>query len=479
MDGNVNEKPSVGLSKRLAVTILSLIVVALVMTTFIVVWYSAGSFDGVFSGAELLQNLGIFAIILFIMFGIYAYIYFFDNKNLNNRSFLMIFVIMLITLIVCCISTDILNIFAMPVQLCAVLICVLLGQKIAAASNLMMSQLLLIVFLIKQPFATESMGIIAASIFCNAISGFVLLFLVSLNLSRFKFIAVGFMAGFIMAPFAAVVSVALGVDGIGILTNTLWVVIANIMSIVLYMPMLPIMESVFNVVTDFKLDELCNYSAPLLKKLSTEAPGTFNHSIIVANLSENCAMAIGENTHLARAAALYHDVGKLKNPEFFIENQHDGYNPHDDLIPEVSVSMITKHTKNGVKMIEEYHLPKELGTVALEHHGTCQIKAFYYKAQRITEGTLDDDMFRYDGPKPSTKIAAIVMLCDTAEAAIRALGLRDTGAIEEFVNGQIKEKLEDGQFDDCSVTMSDLAKIRATIVTVMAGIHHARIDYKK
>ena len=146
----------------------------------------------------------------------------------------------------------------------------------------------------------------------------------SRNYTRIKFILVGLIAGLVMSPFAAIVTVAAHSTGLDILYNSIWVFVANVISVVLYMPLLPIFESIFNMVTDFKLDELCSFSQPLLKRLSVEAPGTFNHSLIVGNLAENCAIAVGENPHLARAGGYYHDVGKLKNPEFFVENQMRG-----------------------------------------------------------------------------------------------------------------------------------------------------------
>jgi uncharacterized domain HDIG len=282
-----------------------------------------------------------------------------------------------------------------------------------------------------------------------------------------------------MAPFAAIVTMAMDGDMASILTNALWVVVANCISVVLYMPLVPILESVFNVITDFKLDELCSFSEPLLKRLATEAPGTFNHSIVVGNLAENCALAIGEDTHLARAGSYYHDVGKLRSPEFFIENQTDGYNPHDDLIPEVSVSMITKHTKNGAQLIREAHLPEELAHIANEHHGTSPVNYFYYKAQKITEGKLGDEEYRYDGPRPTTKISAIIMICDTVEAASRAIQPENTEALSKLVDKLVKEKLDLMQFDECAITMNDLAVIKKTIVDILPGIHHARIEYKK
>ncbi len=464
--------------KKLLGGVLALFAFSVIMTLFVLLWYAGQNYGEVFT-ENILKDLAIFVMIVFLMFGLYVYMLLFEKKLLVTKNMVMIYLIMLLTLISCCVTSDLLNIFALPLQLCALMLCVLVGGRMAIAGNLFMSQMLLIIFLIKNPFAAESMSRIAASVFCNTISGFILIYLASLNLTRIKFILYSLIAGIAIAPFATVVSLAVGESGRGMLDNTLWVIGSNALAVILYMPLMPLFESGFNVITKFKLEEICDFSAPLLKQLSEKASGTFNHSIVVGNMAEKCAMAIGEDIRLARACAYYHDVGKIKSPEFFAENQNGGYNPHDDLIPEVSVNMISKHTKNGATLIREHHLPEELAQVALEHHGTTPIKAFYYKAQKITDGELDDFKFRYEGPKPGSKISAIVMLCDTTEAAVRAMNLKTLKEIDDFVTSTIKEKIDDGQFDECEITMSDLAKIKEAIVNMLAGIHHARVEYKK
>lgn len=156
-----------------------------------------------------------------------------------------------------------------------------------------------------------------------------------------------------------------------------------------------------------------------------------------------------------------------------------GINPHDELIPEVSVSMITKHTKNGAALIREARLPEELAQIALQHHGTSPVNYFYYKAQQITEGNLADDEYCYDGPKPQTKIAAIIMICDTIEAAARAVAPDSREQLMDLIDNLVKDKLDHGQFDECSITMNDIRLIKETIADILPSVNHARIKYKK
>lgn len=253
--------------------------------------------------------------------------------------------------------------------------------------------------------------------------------------------------------------------------------LSGFISVALFMILVPVLDSVFNFITDMRLAELTATDAPLMKRLYAEAPGTFNHCLTVANYTEACASAIGANTYLARAAAFYHDIGKLKNPQYFKENQIDGYNPHDEITPELSTALIKKHVANGVLMAKEYHLPELFSTFIKEHHGTMPIQFFYSKAQKYTDGTLDDTGFRYDGPTPSNKISAVLMICDASEATLRALSVDDRTKAEQIVDNIINDRLKYRQFDNCDITMKELKIIKETIVTVYLGISHKRIAY--
>ena len=216
-----------------------------------------------------------------------------------------------------------------------------------------------------------------------------------------------------------------------------------------------------------------------IQRLASEAPGTFNHSLVVGNLAEACASAIGENPNMARCAAYYHDIGKLKAPIYFSENQ-SSYNPHDELIPEVSVSMITSHTLFGEILAKQNRLPKEIVAICREHHGTSPVGYFYRKALTLKEeGDLAVDKYTYAGPKPQTKIAAIIMIADTIEAAMRAYMPDTKEEFEARINKLVDEKMELRQFDECPITMGDIAVIKRTIIEVLPSIHHSRVSYEK
>ncbi|MBQ9276745.1 MAG: HDIG domain-containing protein, partial [Clostridia bacterium] len=264
-----------------------------------------------------------------------------------------------------------------------------------------------------------------------------------------------------------------------LLWNVVWCYGANIAAALVFMPLVAIFEGMFNIADDFRLNELCNLSNPLLKRLASEAPGTFNHSLVVGNLAEACASAIGENPNMARCAAYYHDIGKLKAPIYFSENQ-SSYNPHDELIPEVSVSMITSHTLFGEILAKQNRLPKEIVAICRQHHGTSPVGYFYRKALTLKEeGDLAVDKYTYSGPKPQTKIAAIIMIADTIEAAMRAYMPDTKEEYEARINKLVDEKLELRQFDECPITMGDIAIIKQTIIEVLPSIHHSRINYDK
>ena len=237
-------------------------------------------------------------------------------------------------------------------------------------------------------------------------------------------------------------------------------------------------EAVFNMLTNYRLAEITDHKSKLIKRMIETAPGTFNHSMVVASLAETCATAIGENPLLARAAAYYHDIGKLKQPIYFTENQH-GYNPHDDLTPELSTEIIRSHTKDGYDLIKKYHLPIILADVAREHHGTLPIQYFYAKALKYTEGELNIEDFSYPGPKPHSKIAAIIMLADGCEAAVRAQNDRSREKVEKIVGSIIADRMKLEQFSECEITMREIDLIREAIENGLSGVYHDRINYPK
>lgn len=255
--------------------------------------------------------------------------------------------------------------------------------------------------------------------------------------------------------------------------------IGSMLAVAIFIVFLPLYESIFAVWTNFRLAEVCSPSQPLLKELKEKAPGTYNHSVNVANLVESCAIAIDLNPYMARACAYFHDVGKINHPEYFTENQKDGRNPHDDLIPEVSVNMITGHVKDGVEILKKHHMPETVIRAAYEHHGDATVSYFYIKAQSITEEQLGNYAYRYNANKPSTKYSALVMICDMCEAITRAKPPADEEGMRAIVENVINSKLKDGQFDDCTMSVKDFAIIKDTICEVAMATMHKRIDYDK
>ena len=243
---------------------------------------------------------------------------------------------------------------------------------------------------------------------------------------------------------------------------------------------LPIIENVFRVMTPYGLAELADHNQPLLKKLLSDAPGTFNHSLIVSHLAEAAAEAIGANPILARVGTMYHDIGKLLRPMFFVENQsfYGIENPHKTCTPRFSKMLITAHPKDGLELAKEYHLPQVINNFISQHHGTSLVSYFYNEALKEEgEDNVKEEQFRYPGPKPSTKETAILMIADAVESAVRAAKNPSNEQIDAIIQKIIKERLNDGQLDDSPLTLKDLKTIAETFSRMLRGMHHKRIKY--
>lgn len=244
--------------------------------------------------------------------------------------------------------------------------------------------------------------------------------------------------------------------------------------------MLGVFERLFDITTDVTLLELSDLNHPLLKDLSIKAPGTFHHSIIVGNLSESAALAIGANSLLARVGSYYHDIGKMEKPEYFVENQKDKYNKHEGLAPNMSALILSSHVKNGLEMAEKFKLPKLIRDFIPEHHGKNLMSYFYNKAK---EGSNTKDVreadYRYPGPSPKSKETAIVMLADTVEAATRTLSNPSAGRLRKQVEELVEQRFLEGELDDSDLTMRDLKGIIDGFMSVLLGIFHQRIEYPK
>lgn len=250
-----------------------------------------------------------------------------------------------------------------------------------------------------------------------------------------------------------------------------------ILSAALTIGLLPFFESVFGIVSDMRLVELSNPNHPLLKKVLTETPGTYHHSVMVANLADAACEAIGANGLLARVGSYYHDIGKSVRPLYFIENQH-GVNPHDQLTPEESRDIIIAHAADGANLLAAKKMPQQIIDIARQHHGTSFLKFFYIKAKEQDGDVVEDD-FRYHGPKPQTKEIAVISIADSCEAAVRSMKEPTPEKISGLVKSIVKDKLNDGQFDECELSMKEIRIVEQVICETLNGIFHSRIEYPK
>lgn len=319
--------------------------------------------------------------------------------------------------------------------------------NIEAGIYFYISQIAAIIFLSN---IKDRLTIVRAGIGMSIVNVITVILFIFLSFEKYTFIDVFMLSGFAIA--------------------------AALLSAVLTLGLLPFFETGLGMLSDIKLISLANPNQPLLRKLLTEAPGTYHHSIMVANLSETACEAVGANGLLARVGAYYHDIGKTARPHYFIENQLSIKNPHDDLDPLQSAEIIIRHPYDGAEMLIKQKLPKEIIDIAKQHHGTTLLKYFYYKEKETNE-TISEKDFRYPGPKPQTKETAIICVCDSVEAAARSLKEPTEMKIDEIVSSIVNDRLMDGQFDECDLTIKELKQVRTAICETLKGIFHSRIQY--
>lgn len=291
-------------------------------------------------------------------------------------------------------------------------------------------------------------------------------------------------AGLLIAGVNIITISALGlIDNEGyylILQNNFWGVLNGLLAVILTIGILPFLESYFDITTSFKLMELSNPNQPLLKKMILEAPGTYHHSIVVGNLSETAAEEIGGNGLLARVGAIYHDIGKIKRPYFFTENQEAYKNIHDEMEPSLSALVIASHVKEGLELAKKNKLPKDIIDIITQHHGTGLITYFFHRALKENGSDVDavaEENYRYSGPKPQTKEAGIILLADSLEAATRSLTNPTATRIKTLVKEIIQKNLDSGQLEECDLTLKDLDKIGDSFSRILNGMFHSRVEY--
>lgn len=257
-------------------------------------------------------------------------------------------------------------------------------------------------------------------------------------------------------------------------------IVSGMLAAALASMLLPALEAIFKIVTDIRLLELSNLNAPMLRRLAVEAPGTYHHSLMVATLAEVAAESIGANSLLARVAAYYHDVGKILNAEYFVENQAYGGNKHEELSPSMSCEIISSHVKDGLQLAKEMGLPQRISDIIPQHHGTRVMTYFFQKAREAASGNAQETAeaeFRYPGPKPQSREAAIVMMADSVEAASRTLSQPSTAQIQGMVDRLVGDIVDDNQLDECDITLRDVKLVKESFARIVAGTFHHRIDY--
>ncbi len=428
-------------------------------------------------GANYLYALFSVFLIVVIM---YFYFFFEDKKMLvNGKNITLLFAILDVYFVISYLIGNKLDIYARPVAFVALMVFVLIGRREAIFMNIVSALLMFVTDTFTGEVNTNPYEYYS-SLLISFSAGMIAIFFCSYAKTRFAVVGIGifivFPIDFIILLLEISTSIGASSSFETIAMRMGYGLFGGVMSTVIFLAVLPIFEWLFNCLTVYRLRELTSFDAKILKKLKEEAPGTYNHCVMVSQLAEACAAAIGEDVDYTRAAALYHDVGKLHNPEHFTENQGD-YNLHDELTPELSADIIRSHAQEGYMLIKNSHLPEFLADVALQHHGTMPIRYFYAKALKLTDGELNIEDFSYLGPKPQTKVAAIVMIADASEAAVRSLGARTPEATEKAIRGIIEERMDLEQFSECDITLADLTKIRLALVDTLSGVYHHRIKY--
>ncbi|MDD3839102.1 MAG: HDIG domain-containing protein [Clostridia bacterium] len=411
--------------------------------------------------------IGIGIIIFMLELIVILYLVLYERKLIEKPSYMLLLSCLSILFLFVAYLTAKINLYLIPVSAFAMLLCILINARIAIVINVVL------VLLIGLATGNDVNFIII-----SIVAGSIGVYKVANSQQRNSLVWAGLIVG--MTNFLMMLSLGIisNTEINSILSESIWGVGNGVLSSVLTIGTLPMWENLFGIITHVKLLELSNPNQPVLKKLLVEAPGTYHHSIIVSNLAERAAEAVMGNPVLARVGAYYHDIGKLKRPYFFKENQLNNQNPHDKINPNLSTLIITSHTKDGLEIAKRNKLPKVLCDIIVQHHGTTLVAYFYHKAK--TKNKTDEiyeENFRYPGPKPQTKESAVIMLADSVEAAVRAMNGAGKGEIDGFIRKIIKEKLDDGQLDESDLTLKDLNKIALAFSEVLVGIFHERIEY--
>ena len=415
---------------------------------------------------------GLALLVLMLCAVIALYLYMFKPEYLKNTKNLLLLCIIVVLEIAISLVMRQLHTYLMPVSLAVILIAILLDGKTAIFVNCVLSILVSLLVSSDSLFSMTMFSVLLMAF----ISGPAAVWVLSQRHMRTG----TFLAGCVIALVNFITTMAMGlINSVNLntaLINAVWAFGSGILSAVLAIGLQTLLEWLFNIATNAKLIELSNPNQPLLRRLLLEASGTYHHSIIVANLAEAGATAVGANGMLARVGAYYHDIGKLKRPMYFKENQM-GDNPHDRTDPRVSAAILIAHPRDGQLMAQKQRLPEPIQDIIRQHHGDSPTLYFYDKAKKLYGDDVDISAFRYEGPRPRTKEAAVVMLADTIEAAMRTLPNPSPEKMEQLIRKLVRDKMNDGQLNDSSLTFSDLERICSAFSTVLTGVFHERIEY--
>lgn len=415
--------------------------------------------------------LGILSLVSIGIFSVMLYLKSFEESLFNRRHLLIVAVMSLFIALLSVALPSYWSVFILPFPFYAIILSIFLNPR----SSFFITVTLLTIITLSLQLSALAMSVIILSTIISTIS------MTAVRYSRrFDLIKVGLYTALTMAVIISCVYYDLGREKL--FQDIFAGIINGFCSGVFALGMIPIFESTFKVITIFGLAELGDYNQPLLKKLHEVAPGTFEHSLRVSNLAESAAEAIGANPVLARVGALYHDVGKIVRPLFFVENQtYSGIeNPHEKLTPRSSKMIITSHTKDGVLKAKEYHIPEVIQDFILQHHGDSLASYFYNKAV-AEEGAenVKEEQFRYTGPKPNTKETAILMIADAVESASRTLKDHSQEELDKLINKIIKDRLDDNQLSESPLTLKDIKVIATTLSRVLRSVFHKRIKYQE
>lgn len=424
---------------------------------------------------DLWLYVGTAAMLALIVAALYLFVYMYVPQLFSaGASALVMLIASVLTITLSLLVGTYVSVNAMPVVLAAMLVVNLVGTRAAFVVNLGVS--LIVSFLTVKGTGLMTSQVLSV-LMMTVLGGVASIFLLRRNAARVFVLVSGFIVGLLNFGVLLCVGALTSSDVSNVFYDAAQAVFGAFVSAILCVGLQPMLEAAFNLVTPAKLIELSNPNQPLLRRMMIETPGTYHHSMIVANLGEAAAEAVGANALLVRVGAYYHDIGKLVRPLYFKENQM-GENPHDKTDPRVSAAILTEHTRDGVELAKKHHLPEPIIDMIRQHHGDTPAMYFYAKTVKLVgEENVDIRDFRYDGPKPQTSEAAILMLSDTVEAAVRSLSDPTREKISEMIRKLVRGKMEDGQLDECTLTFRDIGRICKAFETVLQGVFHERIEY--